>query len=122
MKFKTIVTLLFTGLSLVSCGMKAQSPSKANFTNMNTKQFSSIIDSADVQLLDVRTAEEYDEGHIKNAILIDVRSESFLTTAEKKLDKKKTIAVYCRSGRRSAHAASLLAEKGFKGALGISCV
>nr|MBP7472678.1 rhodanese-like domain-containing protein [Prevotella sp.] len=94
--------------------MKAQSPSKANFTNMNTKQFSSIIDSADVQLLDVRTAEEYDEGHIKNAILIDVRSESFLTTAEKKLDKKKTIAVYCRSGRRSAHAASLLAEKGFK--------
>jgi len=64
-------------------------------------------------VLDVRTAEEVSEGKIPNAINIDFYSNTFEQQASK-LDKNKTILVYCRSGRRSAGAAEVLAKKGYK--------
>ena len=56
----------------------------------------------------------YAEGHIEGAMNIDVRSDSFAERAESLLPKEKTIAVYCRSGRRSAQAANLLAKRGYR--------
>ena len=114
MNLKVIATSLLASFTMISCGVKAQSPDNKEFDNMDNKGFSELIKSADTQLLDVRTLEEYTEGHIKNATLIDVNTDSFITSAEAKLDKKKTVAVYCRSGRRSANAASKLSSKGFK--------
>ncbi|WP_165933373.1 thioredoxin domain-containing protein [Arundinibacter roseus] len=65
------------------------------------------------QLLDVRTFEEYAQGHLKNSLNIDVTGSSF----EQKtlaLDKSQPVFVYCLSGARSAKAAKQLVDNGFK--------
>ncbi len=63
-------------------------------------------------LLDVRSPEEYAEGHLKNALNINRNDERFETTCDK-LDKKKTVFVYCLKGGRSASAAAYLRQSGF---------
>lgn len=67
-----------------------------------------------IQLLDVRTREEWNEGYIKGAKLVPVSTESFAAQAAKVLDPEKPVLVYCRSGTRSARAVKLLDEAGFK--------
>ena len=85
-----------------------------NFETTDVRGFSLLTDNPNVVILDVRTASEYAEGHIEGAMNIDVRSDSFAERAESLLPKEKTIAVYCRSGRRSAQAANLLAKSGYR--------
>ncbi|MDE6298176.1 MAG: rhodanese-like domain-containing protein [Muribaculaceae bacterium] len=82
--------------------------------DMNVPEFSRFIEQKDVQLLDVRTPEEYDAGHIAGAVNIDIFDDGFLNEALERLDKSKPVAVYCRSGKRSADAANLLSSEGFK--------
>lgn len=99
---------LLTGC-LAGCGQQ-------EFKSVDADEFEKAISTNNVQLVDVRTAEEFAEGHIgadatKN---IDVKRPDFIEQAEQELDKGKTVAVYCRSGRRSADAAKQLAERGFK--------
>ena len=65
-------------------------------------------------LLDVRTPQEYSEGHIPGSLNINVKDEQFSSCADDLLDKDKEVAVYCRSGRRSRTAADILVKKGFK--------
>ncbi len=65
------------------------------------------------QLLDVRTPEEFKEGHIKNANNINWEGEDFVTKADK-YNKTKPIFIYCQMGGRSAQAAFKLSEMGFK--------
>ena len=65
------------------------------------------------QLLDVRTKEEWDEGHLKGATLVTVTEEGFLAKAKAALDPKKAVVVYCRSGGRSATATEQLRTAGF---------
>ena len=65
------------------------------------------------QLLDVRTKEEWDEGHLKGAKLITVTEDGFIDKAKATLDRKKGVVVYCRSGSRSAMAAEQLRAAGF---------
>ena len=77
-------------------------------------EFSELITNPDVVLLDVRTADEYAEGHIEGAILIDQKRDDFMEKAKAALPTDKTIAIYCRSGRRSASAAGKLADFGYK--------
>ena len=85
------------------------------FTTVDVDEFERLIaDTAKVQVVDVRTPQEYDEGHISNAILINVQDSTFLTQAEDLLIKDKTVAVYCRSGRRSANAARALVKAGYQ--------
>ncbi len=84
------------------------------FDNMNVANFASYIKNDDVQLLDVRTPEEFNESHISGAKNIDWYDDNFITDAVKELDKSKPVAVYCRSGKRSAAAAEKLTEKGYK--------
>jgi len=79
---------------------------------VNTKQFNQLLLLDEVQVVDVRTAEEYKSGHIEDAVNIDVNSESFATEADV-LDKDKPVLVYCRSGKRSMMAAEKLREMGF---------
>ena len=91
----------------------AVSGQNAAYKTVNVEAFEELISQRNVQLLDVRTQAEYDEGHLENALLIDVNGESFLADAEAQLQKDKTVAVYCRSGRRSASAAEKLSKDGF---------
>lgn len=65
------------------------------------------------QLLDVRTKEEWDEGHLEGATLVTVTEEGFLKKAKSKLDAKKSVVVYCRSGARSAKATEQLRAAGY---------
>ena len=70
------------------------------------------ISAEEVQLVDVRTPEEYSEGHIKGAENIDFFADNFLVQFEK-LDKDRPIYIYCRSGNRSSKVAAKLSEAGF---------
>jgi rhodanese-related sulfurtransferase len=67
-------------------------------------------------VLDVRTAEEFSEGFIPNAINIDIhQGQGFIYKLEE-LDKSKNYYVYCRSGARSAKACEIMNELGFNSA------
>ena len=104
---KKIFTLLLAALGLnTACSQ--------NFENYDVKEFAELIADPEVLILDVRKADEFAEGHIKGAILIDQFQSDFVEQAQAKLPKEKTIAVYCRSGRRSANAADKLADVGYK--------
>ena len=104
---KKILTLLLAVLGLnTACSQ--------NFDDMEVKEFAELIADSNVVILDVRKADEFAEGHIKGAVLIDQFQSDFMEQAEAKLPKEKTIAVYCRSGRRSANAAGKLADAGYK--------
>lgn len=111
MKHKKLAFLIPI-LTLSACLTNAQ---EASFKTIGVESFAEAISHTDsVQPLDVRTPEEYGAGHLNNAVLLDVKSDSFLIRAEHALPRQKTIAVYCRSGRRSANAAAQLAEAGYK--------
>ena len=105
---KNILTCLFAALGLTTaCGQQ-------NFENMEVKEFAELITDSNVVILDVRKADEFAEGHIKGAILIDQFQSDFVEQAQAKLPIDKTIAIYCRSGRRSSNAAGKLADIGYK--------
>ena len=105
---KKIITSLLSLLGLATaCGQQG-------FENTDVNGFAARIASEDVVLLDVRTTDEFDEGHLKNAVNIDVRQGDFVEKAKSTLPVGKTIAVYCRSGKRSATAAGMLVKEGFK--------
>ena len=66
-----------------------------------------------VQLIDVRTSEEFNAGHIEGSINIDFKNEEVFYQSFQKLDKKNPVYVYCRSGNRSKKSADKLLEMGF---------
>jgi rhodanese-related sulfurtransferase len=80
--------------------------------NLDSVAFEAKTQEPGVVILDVRTKEEFEEGHIANAININVESDTFLSEIAK-LDKSKTYAVYCRSGRRSADAVAKMSNEEF---------
>ncbi len=82
----------------------------SNYKNVSVDEFEKIISDENVQLVDVRTAGEFASGHIKGAVNIDFNSPGFKQKADSLLDKNREVAVYCRSGRRSAAAASSLSD------------
>jgi rhodanese-related sulfurtransferase len=79
---------------------------------MNVLEFSDKITQVDVIVLDVRTPEEFSEGHIKGARNIDFNDENFKLQIDV-LEKSESYAIYCRSGNRSGKAMSIMNEAGF---------
>ena len=105
---KKILTCLLTLLGLnTACGQQY-------FENTDVQGFAELIADANVIVLDVRTAAEFAEGHIQGAILIDQGQSDFVEKVKAALPTDKKIAIYCRSGRRSANAAGRLADFGYK--------
>ena len=103
----SLITLIAAFLgSLLGCNA-------AEFKSVTPPEFQEVIADTAVQVLDSRTAEEYADGHIARAINIDVLKDDFADIATKTLDARRTVAVYCRSGRRSKKAAQILTEKGY---------
>ena len=86
---------------------------QTEFKSVDIDEFKTEISKSCVQLVDVRTAKEYLEGHIPGAQNIDVNAPDFEEKI-KVLDKKENVAIYCRSGRRSKMAANKLTAAGFK--------
>lgn len=105
---KKILTCILAVFGLTSaCGQK-------NYEDVNVNRFAELIDDTSVVVLDVRTADEFNDGHIAGAVNVDVRQGDFLQKAKAVLPTDKTIAVYCRSGKRSANACSQLSAENYK--------
>lgn len=86
---------------------------KPSFRSVDAEQFAREIEREEVQLVDVRTAEEFAEGHIPGAVNMDVNGVAFEAQIAT-LDTERPIALYCRSGRRSKVAAEKVAKAGFE--------
>jgi len=85
----------------------------ANFESIDAKTAIHLLENDDnVTLLDVRTIEEYKEGHLRDATLIPVQALS-QNLGMLKQDKNKKIIVYCQTGNRSVAASRILEENGF---------
>lgn len=104
------VLFLFSFLQLFCCC----SSSQKEYQTLSVEAFEALIGNEQIQRLDVRTADEYVEGHIPGSLLVDVLQDDFTALAELKLDKKRPVALYCKSGNRSKKAASILTAKGFE--------
>ncbi len=85
----------------------------ANFESIEAKQAIALIEKDNnISLLDVRTKEEYKEGHLRDATLIPLHALSE-NLGMLKADKNKRILVYCQSGNRSVSASRILDKHGF---------
>ncbi|MGM9735461.1 MAG: rhodanese-like domain-containing protein [Candidatus Cryptobacteroides sp.] len=104
-----IMSILSAIFGLTGCNAQTKS-----FKSVNVDEFAKIITDSTVVRLDVRTPEEYAQGHIDKAINIDVLNPDFKDNATSSLPKDRTIALYCRSGNRSKTAAKVLSENGYK--------
>ena len=110
---KKLVFMLLAVMLLTACGQDKENDQGAVYVNITAEEAKQIMDGEEGYIiLDVRTQEEYDEGHIPGAIVIS--HEEIAEKAEGVLtDKNQLILVYCRSGRRSKIAAEALVELGY---------
>ncbi|MHB1146875.1 MAG: rhodanese-like domain-containing protein [Lutibacter sp.] len=106
---KLSILVLITVLG-ISCNTKSQSQADA-ITVITPTEFKEK--SVNQTIIDVRTPEEYNEGHIDGAININFNDAAFLEQISK-LDKSKPVYVYCRSGKRSSAASAEMSKAGFK--------
>ena len=110
---KKLIFLLLAVILLTACGQTEEKAQEAVYVNITAQEAKEIMDTQEGYIiLDVRTQDEYDQGHIPGAILIPdteikARAEEVLT------DKDQLILVYCRSGRRSKLASEILVELGY---------
>lgn len=123
MKLIPILSLLALFL-LPSCdGTAQQQPAEkpavqntaasgAAFQNVPAARFKELMADPNAVVLDVRTAPEVASGALPNAVHIDINSPDFAGKVSA-LDKSKTYLVYCRSGKRSAAACSIMEKQGF---------
>ena len=110
---KKLILLLLAVMMLTACGQDKENNQGAVYMNITAEEAKQIMDSEEGYIiLDVRTQEEYEQGHIPGAIVIS--HEEIAEKAEEVLtDKDQLILVYCRSGRRSKIAAEALVELGY---------
>jgi thioredoxin len=106
MKNYSIIVLL---LLIYSCHTKAQARKE-----LEVPEFEKAIADNSIQLLDVRTASEYNSGHLKNSMQADWTDKNQFLDRTQYLDKNKPLFVYCLSGARSAAAADWFRKQGFQ--------
>ena len=110
MKCKLCVSLLFMVSFLMSC---AQTSTNASLT-LNAAAYKEAIAAKNIQVLDVRTAAEFNGGHIKHALQANWLDQKEFTDRTQHLDKNLPVYVYCQAGARSASAQAALEAKGYK--------
>jgi len=120
---KHLGILLISLLLMTACGGQNSSDTAADQKQTRSIQKSRLLDSKDFKaaietdsdyyLLDVRTPEEYNAGTIMNAKNIDFYNNSFQSQIDR-LDKDKTVYLFCHSDNRSGKAAKILKDKGFQ--------
>jgi thioredoxin 1 len=101
------IILSFILLISMACQSTSQS-----IQTINVADFEKGMTAADVQIVDVRTADEYDGGHLPKAVNMDVNEDEFAAQI-KTLNKTKPVFVYCLSGGRSKSACKEMAKAGF---------
>lgn len=102
------LVFILAALPLLSCGQDANNRQKLTATEFNQQ----LKSGENIQLIDVRTPEEFGGGHLVNAKNVDYNADNF-EQAVSTLDKSKPSYVYCLSGGRSAAAADYMRKSGF---------
>lgn len=107
--------VLIFGLVIASLSVSCQETNQSKDIQVISPQEvrDAVYDDNSHQLIDVRTVDEFKEGHLKNAQNICVTDGDFEENVAK-LDKDQPVYLYCRSGKRSAKAAEILKDLGFK--------
>lgn len=109
-----IILAIAAVISLATWAAKSHFSPSAPFKTVSTEEFKSLLSDPDsVLLLDVRTADEFAQAHIDGAVCVCWGDSDFLRQVQEVVPPGIPVAVYCRSGRRSASAASVLAEAGY---------
>lgn len=98
--FYSLLTIIFLSVSALAEDVSIPTAKK-------------LIDEKSVLVVDVRTPEEYAEGHIEGAKSVNFRGDNFEEEAAK-LDREKPILIHCKSGGRSAKALKTFKKLGFK--------
>ena len=112
---RRVVPCMLLLLLTASCTMKfsKETYGEGKILSVTASVFADSIDNPGVQLVDVRTPDEFAAGNIPGSVNIDVLTGHFGETAATMLDKAYTVAVYCRSGNRSKNAAKTLSMMGY---------
>lgn len=121
---KIILTIIAVGILSISAFAAEKNTTKQTITtssdikiqiikDVDAKGAQELLKDKNTVVLDIRTADEYNSGYIKNAVNIDYYLPEFKSNIAK-LDKDKTYFIYCRSGRRSGEAKAIFQELGFK--------
>ena len=110
---KSLIYLI--SLMLITTACSSQTAESESYQRVDNTEWAEALSEADdtPQIIDVRTAEEFADGTIEGSINIDFLAEGFLEKMNEQLNKEETIYIYCRSGGRSAKAATLLIEAGY---------
>ncbi len=105
-----IALISFCFLWVSSCEFEQESFIK----KIDKETFIAEVIGKDVQLIDIRTPEEYEKGYIDDAVNIDFLQEETFKKDIQKFDKNQPIYIYCRSGGRTGRASKLMQQMGFK--------
>lgn len=100
--FKAFIFLFISGTA-----------SAQNKSAVPPAEFEKAIQATNAQLLDIRTADEYQAGYIKGAVSANWQNDEQFQYQVNKLDKSKPVYLYCLSGVRSDRAANWLIKNGF---------
>jgi phage shock protein E len=123
-RLRLLAALLASALALTAAGCgggsgtgagepaQTEASASAAVTLVSPQEASDLIQAGGVQVLDVRTPDEYAEGHIEGATLIDFYEPDFADRIAA-LDRDQEYVVYCHSGNRSGQATAIMADQGF---------
>jgi thioredoxin 1 len=103
---RKIINCIVFLLAISSCNINGQ-----KYKTISVADFDKKMHEANIQLVDVRTPEEYAEKHLKDAVNMNFNGDDFIEIISR-LDKTKPVLVYCLSGGRSSKAAALISKKG----------
>jgi len=106
-----IALLLVLSFNFISCAQSSGAKKSDVVSLISPQEFKDKL-GEDIQLIDVRTPQEFAEGHLDGAIMIDYMQSGFMNKMSK-LDKNKDLYIYCRSGNRSGKATRKLESMGF---------
>jgi rhodanese-related sulfurtransferase len=115
--FSIAVLMIFSILLTLSGALFAQQEKETDLKIISVQEASKLIEknngNSEFVILDVRTIEEHEAGHIPDSANINYKSPKFKEEVSK-LDKEKIYLAYCRSGTRSAKSAEIMKELGFE--------
>ena len=106
---KKILFLIIPALMAIGCNGQSNKESG----NVDVETAKEMIENGEVVVIDVRTNEEYNQGHLEDAKLYNYQSDNFNAEINE-LDRDKAYLIYCHSGNRSSKAAAVMNDLGFK--------
>ncbi|MFK8059757.1 MAG: rhodanese-like domain-containing protein [Polaribacter sp.] len=104
---KNVLCILLMSLFFINCN------SNQEIKTISTKELKVLLSKEKIQLMDVRSPKEINEGTIKTAVFANYFDTDFAEKAMQKLDKTKPVYLVCRTGNRSGKSAIILKEKGY---------